>query len=52
MFTVTCHTDGCQNRDLGLTMSLIAIDQNGMEYQADTVQCGVCGQPITDVQDA
>lgn len=42
-FTVTCHTEGCANG--GIPISL--------EYDPasppQAVVCGVCGKPITDI---
>lgn len=37
----TCHTEDCDNAEIAITVKLV--DSN------TTVQCGVCGQAITDV---
>jgi hypothetical protein len=39
--TLTCHTEGCENYDIGIPMALPT------DWEA--CYCGVCGQPITDV---
>lgn len=50
MALVTCHTSGCANN--GATISLpLTYELDGQTYVADTVVCGVCGHPITDVAD-
>jgi hypothetical protein len=49
MATVTCHTDGCGNAGIGLEVDLFWTDSDGTVYPIDTVQCGVCGEPITDI---
>jgi hypothetical protein len=54
--TVTCHTDGCENNGIGIemTLSFQVTDEWGetSTVTVGSVQCGVCGQPITDIQDA
>lgn len=37
----TCHTSGCENQGIPIRIP----------EDADTVVCGVCSQPITDVTD-
>lgn len=39
--TATCHTDGCGNADIPLTIETPSAET--------PVDCGVCGQPITDL---
>ena len=39
--TVQCHTEGCGNRDIPVTMHCL-----------DLVVCGACGNPITDITPA
>lgn len=36
--TATCHTEGCENSGIPITLEC-----------ADIVECGVCQQPITDI---
>lgn len=46
--TATCHTGGCANADEAIPFSWDDAD----DMPAPSVTCGVCAQPITDVQDA
>ena len=51
--TVTCHTPGCINNGVPIQMPLVFDEDTGdglihTDSSAD-VQCGPCGQPITDV---
>lgn len=39
--TVICHTDGCENAGVPITLPV-----------ADVVVCGPCGQTITDITPA
>lgn len=48
MATVTCHTDGCANKDHPIVLDLDWTDEEGVTHTVDMVICGVCGQPITD----
>lgn len=41
-YQATCHTSGCGNQDATITMSF------NDAYPPNMVQCGVCGQQITD----
>ena len=52
MATVICHTDGCANAELPLSVSLTYEDEEGNTQSVDAVACGVCGQEITDVKEA
>lgn len=46
----TCHTSGCPNE--GEAMALLVSDGSDPERPTPTgYTCGVCGEPITDVQD-
>lgn len=40
--TVTCHTDECGNAGHAITVHV-------QDVPEPAVQCGVCGQPITDI---
>jgi hypothetical protein len=42
-FTATCHTDGCANNGIPITLGYT--DEFG---PPGTIQCGPCGHPITD----
>jgi hypothetical protein len=46
---LTCHTDDCENAEQGIELSLTYQDDDGNPMGVDAVQCGVCGQPITDI---
>jgi hypothetical protein len=48
--TVTCHTDGCANAGAPIAMLLSGVDADGNPWAADSVVCGVCRQPVTDVE--
>ena len=39
IYNVTCHTSGCENCDITITM----------QTEATVFYCGVCGNEITDV---
>jgi hypothetical protein len=41
-FTFTCHTAGCENVNVPITLVVVPMD-------CDTAMCGPCAQPITDV---
>lgn len=45
--TATCHTEGCDNAGHPIPMPL----EETPEGDLPGVTCGVCGQPITDVQE-
>ena len=51
MAIVTCHTEECSNADHGIELALTYTDEEGLTTAVDSVACGVCGQPITDVSD-
>lgn len=40
MVTITCHTAGCDNNGIPITI----------DTTADSYFCGVCGNQITDIQ--
>jgi hypothetical protein len=42
---VTCHTEGCDNKDVDLELSV-------PDEPDPAVVCGVCHQPITDKREA
>jgi hypothetical protein len=42
--TVTCHTDGCENKDIAISIT-IPNEEN------HRVICGPCGNDITDKHD-
>lgn len=50
MATVTCHTEGCGNEGIALDLELTYTDDEGTTQTVDSVFCGVCSQPITDVK--
>ena len=50
MATVTCHTEGCANADIPIHLDLTYRDETNMVRQITHVVCGVCSQPITDIQ--
>lgn len=49
MSVVTCRTEGCGNEGHGIEIDMTAPDDDGNDVPVDSVICGVCGQPITDV---
>lgn len=55
MATVTCHTPGCENDgvpielDHPLTMNDETGVADGPPVDPWVIECGPCGQPITDV---
>jgi hypothetical protein len=49
MHTCTCHTPGCSNDGIPITMTLTYLDDFGDEQVVGSVACGVCAQPITDI---
>jgi hypothetical protein len=50
MSTVTCHTDGCPNADIPITIDLTHTDPDTGAFETvGSVICGPCGQPITDI---
>lgn len=50
MSTVTCHTEGCGNAEQPIEIELTYRDDNNVVVQVTHVVCGVCGNPITDIQ--
>jgi hypothetical protein len=44
----TCHTSGCGNAEVPIDVGDLTYEMDGETYTS-SVQCGVCGQPITDV---
>jgi hypothetical protein len=51
MSVLTCHTDGCLNQDEPIDMDLDYTDEGGQTQTITDVFCGVCSQPITDIQE-
>jgi hypothetical protein len=49
MAAVTCHTEGCTNAEQTIDLNLEYEDEEGLTQTVDSVACGVCGQPITDL---
>ena len=48
--TVTCTTEGCPNEDVPLELVVGYRDEEtGETLLVGSVTCGVCGQPITDI---
>jgi hypothetical protein len=39
-YVLTCHTDGCGNADVPITLSM---------PEGCAAVCGACSQPITDI---
>lgn len=50
MATVTCHTEGCGNAGVAIELARPVDDETGQPLDPWVIICGVCGQPITDVQ--
>ena len=51
MSTVTCQTEDCPNGGIPIELSLDLENEDGSTSRVDSVQCGVCGQEITDISD-
>lgn len=51
MATVVCHTEDCGNAEHPIDLALWYQDDDGAWQHVDSVQCGVCGEPITDITD-
>ena len=52
MALVTCHTPDCENYGITLNLALTYTDpETGEQTHVDAVQCGPCGQPITDIKE-
>lgn len=50
MATVTCRTAECANAGYAIELNLEYVDDETGETRAvDSICCGVCGQPITDI---
>lgn len=52
MAVVICHTEGCANAETEIDLELDYVDEDGVSHTIDSVVCGVCSQPITDIQNA
>lgn len=50
MFAI-CHTDGCGNNGVPVDVGDIGYTDADGNPAVAAVQCGVCGQPVTDVTD-
>jgi hypothetical protein len=50
MHVCICHTEGCSNAETPIDMQLTYLDETGTEQTVDSVTCGVCDQPITDIE--
>lgn len=49
--TLTCHTTGCVNQDVAIDLDITVTDDTTQAVTyVDSVVCGWCRQPITDVQ--
>jgi hypothetical protein len=50
MSTLTCHTSGCMNEGRPIEFELAVLDPtDGTVSYVDSVICGPCRQPITDI---
>ncbi len=50
MFTVTCRAGGCENQDVPIEIPSTSINPVTEEViPVVRVQCGPCGQQITDI---
>lgn len=50
MSVVICHTPDCANADAAIELDLTFTDpETGQPVVADAVYCGVCSEPITDI---
>ena len=49
MTRCTCQTEGCGNAGIPLELDLTWVDDAGDTHTVDVVQCGACGEPITDL---
>lgn len=50
MATVTCHTPGCSNDGLPIPgIPTTWTDDDGATHPVNSITCGGCGVPITDV---
>lgn len=49
--TATCHTSGCTNEGIALEVIAVVTGPDGNPITPN-IQCGVCGQPITDAVQA
>lgn len=51
MATVTCHTPGCpkDGEPVPDVVTTYVDDETGETREVDSVICGACGQPITEV---
>jgi hypothetical protein len=47
----TCHTTGCPNDGIPIELATWTDETTGETVHADEVQCGACGQPVTDISD-
>jgi hypothetical protein len=47
--TVTCTTSDCPKSGVPIENVPVGMDEEGGTHWVDAVICGVCGQPITDV---
>lgn len=50
MSVVTCRTVDCPARDQPREMVLSWVDAEGAVHTVDSVVCGGCSQPITDIR--
>jgi len=51
MNTLTCHTPGCPSQGEPVQYELAVVNPvDGTTSYVNTVICGLCGQPITDIQ--
>ena len=50
MSLVTCRNEACPSADEPREMVLTWTDANGT-HTVDSVVCGACGEPITDIVD-
>lgn len=45
----TCHTSGCVNEDVPVEVLTWIDEETGETVHADRVECGGCGQEVTDI---
>jgi hypothetical protein len=48
---VVCRTEDCLSAGRPVEIELSWVDETGVTMTADSVVCGACSQPITDVTD-
>lgn len=51
MASATCHTADCPSENVTIDPVTLYVETDEGTVRVDSVVCGACGQPITDIRE-